>query len=207
MNTVKKVLTHEQYEQDVIKKAKEYWFNEHEAKLKTYEDMSIIYWSKPNSWEYKVKYIISGGNIFISGDLGDAVYNWYNPNPLLAFKRFNLRYFNTKLTAFQDGGKYNFDQDLAYHELEEYFDQFDEDMDEEFSKDSEMYKEIKIAISESSSVEAFHGWMMVAFERANIDHDVMSDLWSLGQRLNGRLIGYWLGLQMALEQLEEKGVI
>lgn len=35
----------------------------------------------------------------------------------------------------------------------------------------------------------------------------MEDIWGFGKRLPRRLIGYWLGLQMAIEQLEKSKLV
>lgn len=46
------------------------------------------------------------------------------------------------------------------------------------------------------------GWVTF-YHNSSLESDTMECIWDFGKRLPRRLIGYWLGLQMAIEQLEK----
>ena len=53
------------------------WFSTHIATKHLFKDESgrtitVIDWSRPDSGMYAIKYVLSGYQIFISGDLGNA---------------------------------------------------------------------------------------------------------------------------------------
>ena len=60
---------------------------------------------------YRTKFVLAGYNVFISGDIGEAVYNPC-PATLENIKGFNLGYFTEKLTAFREE-RWDFDEGKA----------------------------------------------------------------------------------------------
>src|SRR5690606_35118888 len=89
------------------------------------EGFQQIIWSK-GSFEYRTKYILSGNNIFVSGDMGEAVYTLTCPATLDNIKEFNLGYFTGKLRAYHED-KYDFNEVLAKQQLNEIWDEWDFD--------------------------------------------------------------------------------
>lgn len=188
------------YIENTKKEIREDWFENHIAEIKGEEGLQVLYWGEEGTNAYRAKYVLSGNNVFISGDIGEAVYSLTCPATLKNIKRFDLSYFTGKLSAFCES-KYNFNEQLAKSQLNDYWNEYDL---HELEDGKEIYDKIRNAIEESSTVEAYHGWLMTVYEGTSADADLMESVWGFGQQLSHRLIGYWVGLQMAIKQLEEK---
>lgn len=106
------------------------------------------------------------------------------------------------MNAFSDA-KYDFNRKLAEKQLNEYWEEYDYKDDENYE---ELYSDIIGAMSESSTMEHYHGWLMSVYDRSYSGVEELSELlqyvWDFGEQLNVRLIAYWVGLQMAIEQLK-----
>ncbi|MED4441493.1 hypothetical protein, partial [Bacillus pumilus] len=143
------------------KEIKENWFKNHVAEIKGEEGLQVIYWGKSGTNMYRTKYVLSGNNIFISGDIGEAVYSLTCSATLDNIKDFNLDYFTGKLEAFCED-RWNFDQTLAKKELREYWDEYE--INEQYDDAREIYKGIISAIDESNSVDAYRAWFMPVYQ-------------------------------------------
>ncbi|WP_144468409.1 hypothetical protein [Bacillus pumilus] len=183
------------------KEIKENWFKNHVAEIKGEEGLQVIYWGKSGTNMYRTKYVLSGNNIFISGDIGEAVYSLTCSATLDNIKDFNLGYFTEKLEAFCED-RWNFDQSLAKKELREYWDEYE--INEQYDDAREIYKGIISAIDESTSLDAYRAWLMPVYQNTSVASDTMEYVWDFGKRMPYRLIGYWVGLQMVIEQLSSK---
>lgn len=183
------------------KEIKENWFKNHVAEIKGEEGLQEIYWGKSGTNMYRTKYVLSGNNIFISGDIGEAVYSLTCSATLDNIKDFNLGYFTGKLEAFCED-RWNFDQSLAKKELREYWDEYE--INEQYDDAKEIYKGIISAIDESTSLDNYRAWLMPVYQDTSVDSDTMEYVWNFGKRMPYRLIGYWVGLQMVIEQLSSK---
>jgi hypothetical protein len=187
------------YIEKAIKEIKTNWFANHVAEIKGEEGLQVIYWREPGTNMYYTKYVLSGNNIFISGDIGEAVYNLTCEATLENIKDFELSYFTSKLSAFCED-RWDFDPKLAKKELDEFW---EENEMNKLEDSEEIYDGIVNAINESSSLEGFRAWLMPVYQNTSIDTDTLEYIWNIGKRLPYRLIGYWVGLQMAIEQLEK----
>ncbi|MEK0220870.1 hypothetical protein [Bacillus proteolyticus] len=188
-----------EYIEKATKDIRENWFENHVAEIQGEEGLQVIYWGKPGTNMYRTKFVLSGYNVFVSGDIGEAVYNLTCPATLENIKGFNLSYFTEKLTAFCEE-RWNFDQDKAKEELKEFWEEYDMNETED---GKEIFDDIVSAIDESSSMESYHFWVGNVYHNSSLESDIMECIWDFGKSLPRRLIGYWLGLQMAIEQLEK----
>ncbi|KPH76082.1 hypothetical protein [Oceanobacillus caeni] len=177
------------------------WFKDHVAKLKGEKGLQVIEWGRPGTNMYRTKYVLSGNNVFISGDIGEAVYSLTCSATLDNIKDFDLHYFTGKLEAFCEE-RWNFDQALAKKELNHYWNEYE--LDEQYEDSRKIYRGILSAIDESTSLESYRAWLMPVYQDTSIDSDTMEYIWDLGKIMPVRLIGYWVGLQMVIEQLEKK---
>ncbi|EJR36972.1 hypothetical protein [Bacillus cereus] len=189
-----------EYIEKATKDIRENWFKDHVAEIQGEEGLQVIYWGQPGTSMYRTKFVLAGYNVFVSGDLGEAVYNLTCAATLENIKGFDLGYFTGKLTAFCEE-RWNFDEEKAKRELDEYWKEYD--MNETTENGREVYDHIISAIDESSSMEGYHFWLSEVYHNSSLDSDTLEDVWNFGKRLPRRLIGYWLGLQMAIEQLEK----
>jgi hypothetical protein len=187
------------YLETAKKEIREVWFKDHVAELSGEKGLQVLNWRKKGTFMYAVKYVFSGNHVFISGDTGEAVYTLTFPAMLEELRDCDLYYFTGKLTAFCEE-RWDFDDKTAQKELDDY--KKDWDMNDETSRN--VYDQVSEAISESYSMENFHIQLSIAYEQGDIHSDDMEWMWHLGERLPYRLIGYWIGIQMAAEQLLDK---
>ncbi|SSS87772.1 Uncharacterised protein [Acinetobacter baumannii] len=174
------------------------WFENHVAEIKGEEGLQVIYWGEPGTNMYRTKYVLSGNNVFISGDIGEAVYSLTCLASLENIKDFDLSYFTGKLTAFCDE-RYDFDDAKAKKELKEFWKEYDM---HEIDESKAIYDGVMSAIDESTNMNQYHGMLMMVYHDTSLESDTLEYLWDLGERMPYRLIGYWVGLQMAIKQLE-----
>ena len=112
---------------DIEQKIKESWFTDHVADYKKINDrISILDWGNPGTVVYRVRYVFDGNRLYISGDLGEAVFRLtWKGNPK-SFKDINIHYFHEKLSAY-GAPKYDFDSELAIKELKETIEDYKND--------------------------------------------------------------------------------
>ncbi len=65
--------------------------------------MEYLRFRKPGTSCGLIDYKQIHGRLFVSGDYGDAVYNWFNNNSLEWISKCNLGYFHGKCTASEKG--------------------------------------------------------------------------------------------------------
>ena len=190
---------------DFIEKAKEeirnHWFVNHVAEIQGEEGLQVIHWGCPGTNMYRTKYVLSGANVFISGDIGEAVYRLTCRATLENISDMDFHYFTSKLEAFCEE-RWDFDEKLAKKELKQHWKEYE--MKNRYDDAKEIYDGILGAIDQSSTLEAYRAWLMPVFQDTSIDSDDFEAVWDFGKRMPYRLIGYWMGLKMIIEQLKEK---
>lgn len=195
------------YLEKAKKEIREEWFKNHKIKsIEGQEGFQRIVWGQEGTAAYQVIYVLSGNRVFVSGDLGDAIYSLTCKATLENIKDFNLSYFTGKLTA-SEGSKYNFSEQKAKEEIKDYiFDWCDvESVSELDSETRNLYKALKDAVSEAGSSEMFSAMVYHIWQNSNVsrfDSEAASLIAKVGQLLSYRIIAYWVGLQMIIEQLE-----
>ncbi|WOA56425.1 hypothetical protein [Bacillus mycoides] len=188
-----------EYIEKATKDIKDNWFEDHVAEIQGEEGLQVIYWGKPGTGMYRTKFVLSGYNVFVSGDIGEAVYNLTCSATLENIKDFGLHYFTKKLTAFCNE-RWDFDDKAARQELKEYWNDYEMDNADD---SKEIYSQITSVIRDSASIREYQHGIMDVYQNTSLESDDMEWLYNLGQVMPHRLIGYWLGLQMAIEQLEK----
>jgi hypothetical protein len=111
------------------KRIREEWFKDHQARYYPYTCKSIkndviekITWKKPGTSAYYVSYVYQNGTLFVSGDLGEAIYCWA---PDMSFEQIascNISYFHGKCRASEVGFPFNeWSEEKAKKYLEDCF--------------------------------------------------------------------------------------
>lgn len=184
--------------QNVQKEIRKHWYGNHTAEISGESGLQVLSWEEPGNSIYRIKYVLSGNNVFVSGDLGEAVYNLTCPATLENIQRFDLAYFNRKLSAFC-GERWDFDNELAKLEFDEYW--AENDLKNRFEDSQKIYDAIIAAVGESPSLETYQANIMATYRETSLKSDQIESIWEFGKAMPVRLIGYWVGLQMAIEQL------
>ena len=195
-------------EDEVKKYIRENWFKDHKAVLTKHGDLEVLEWKKPNSRVYAVRYVFDGCHMYITGDIGEALFNLTWKAEVNTFNGISTHYFMEKMVAFSDD-RYDFDCDSVKKSLREWHKQYIEDnhdMDEDkILEFHDNFNELLDSVDECSCKEHCVGMVN---ERHNdfiseIDPDYWEWIYNIGDEVPARIYGYIVGLQMAAEQLKE----
>ncbi len=185
-----------------IEEIKSEWFHGHESKLAEYEDHQILTWANPDRSDYTCQYILKGNKLFISGDVGEAVFVFTSHISLEYFRHINVPYFISKLTT-SSRRTHDYDTDkiesaIRRWELELLYEGVEIDRDK-------MRAMLMAAVQCSSARE----WEFVFnteyldFAMA-LDEDIAEWIYTAGDTTSYSMIAYLVGLQEAHKQLGEK---
>lgn len=173
-------------------------FSEHKANLRMLDGIVELVWQKPGTGVNSIVYLMRKGFLYVSGDLGEAVYCWSGRVTLPFLNDCSLDYFQGKCEASETGRRFEvWDSDKA----EARINRFPEDYGEDFN--IELYKTGKDAmIGAASTKEEWAQWLGTdeAYELLGADFWEYGDI---GIDIHPRCIYHWLGLKLAYEQLKE----
>lgn len=174
------------------------WFTEHQATYTEYGNLKVLCWEKPGTNIYMIRYVFDGNNMYVSGDLGEAVFCFTEKADLFIQSKYDLGYFESKLEAFSDP-KRDFDSEKAVRNLREWL--------KEFKEDGEKYnhfhmEELFNAARECCTTSEWE-------HKVNCRSDFISELdpnywewmYNIGDVIPIRVQSYLIGLKMAAEQL------
>ncbi len=163
----------------------------------------IINWQNPGSWNYGCRFLIHRRWLCVVGDIGEATYEWSQDLTLEFLASLDFGYFAGKCRASEHGSKYeSWDVDVAeacrldrVKELlatpdDEHHDSFDEEID-------------ALRGMERPCREDCHDAGESLYKDTG-DCDTASSIADLGTVPDGRCIGHFVGLQMAIAQLKAK---
>ncbi len=175
-------------------------FKDHIATLTEHGDLKVLDWKMPESIFYYIRYVFDGNKIYITGDLGEAVFCLTWKADIHSFNDIGLGYFHEKLKAYHED-KYDFDSDKAIKRLREWLNEL-KDYGIEYDHD-EMRELFEGARGCSEEWE----WVEVVHEHDDFISDLDVDYWewfyNIGRVYPMRFQSYLIGLQMASEQLKE----
>lgn len=186
------------------KRCREEWFKNHRARL--FSDMAsdphgatIIDWSNPESWNFGCRFIIHRRWLIIVGDIGEATYEWGQDLNLEFLSRLDFHYFHGKCRASETGGNYwQWDSEEAYHTTQKLLTEFDQ---QNPAGEKDDWRSTLRDLTKDSPKDEFE----IAVHRAyNEGADTMdiSRILESGLQPHCRAVGHFVGLQMAIEQLE-----
>lgn len=173
-------------------------------------DVTVLQWKKENTIIHSIKYIMSGNKLFITGDVGSAIFclTW-SAKDLNSYKGIDAHYFHSKLLAYSDE-KYDFDEKLAIDRLNEEISEIQENIEnweaEMFSTYinqikllRKMKNEIRMKVTSCSELRQYLGEL--CSEYSEYDEACSEWLLNIGRVIPERIKFHLLGLQMAIDQL------
>lgn len=187
------------------KEIKENWFYEHVADLKYYGDIKTLRWGKPNHWMYRCNYVFQGRNMYVSGDIGEAVFCFTELADVNKIADYSLSYFESKLRAFCEPEK-EFDSEKAIKRLRAWLKELKE-CGTEWDHDEmrRFFEEVK---KECTSKKNFEFIINNHYDMiSELDQDFWEWLPGCGDETPMRIRAYLIGLKMAAEQLKGKVII
>lgn len=163
-------------------------------------------WAQPGTLIYKVVYLIDGNYLFVTGDIGEAIFRWPQPISFKFLASFSLEYFKEKCVAKpSDIECRQFDQ-WCGRELRSCAEDQLKTMEEE-GHDQELIRELRDALD---NLEHSHRCEWQQFlnmtDMPKLDAELWSILHDAGYRTDSRCRGMHMGIQLAMEQLN-KGTV
>jgi hypothetical protein len=193
--------------EEIEEQIKRNWFPEHKAKLTEHEGISIIDWKKDGTSIYGVRYIFAGSRLYVSGDIGDAIFHLTWLATPQSFKGVNLGYLLGKLTC-HSRNRWHFDERKAKNDLREWYEEVTaEENGEKYLKEAkEIHNALKKIIASVSSPEELERELFgyyVDNPFYYFDAEDFSMFSKFGRKLPHVFVAYLLGIKLALEQLEK----
>jgi hypothetical protein len=190
--------------EDYIKKN---WFTNHEANFTRLDGVTVLDWKEKGTSIYSVRYIFAGSRLYVSGDIGDAIFNltWHSTPE--SFNDVNLGYLLGKLSC-HSRDRWHFDEKKARNDLREWYEEAIYDAERKFLEETkEVHKNLKQIINSVSTPkelerELFDFYMDNSFYY--YDAEDFSMFTDFGKKLPMVFVAYLLGIKLANEQCKSK---
>lgn len=171
------------------------WFPNHQATLETHGPVTVLRWAKPETCFYAVTYLLMGRTLYVSGDIGEAVFQWGDKLTLEFLKGCDFDYFWGKCCASEVGRRFDgWAENVARHDLDALADD-----------DGKAFAVLEGIDLDGEGREAIARASREAYDETG-DCELASIIARAGTVPHMRAVGMWVGLQMAHEQLSGKGV-
>lgn len=178
---------------------RQHWFPEHIADYQEHGDFKVLVWKKPGTGMYYCRYVFDGSRMYVSGDIGEAVFWFTEEADLFNQCTYNLGYFERKLVAYGESRR-DFDSDKAIKRLREWLNDLKE-YGTEYDHD-----EMRSLFNECRDCSSKNEWEHILANNSDwiseIDCDYWEWMYEIGDEIPWRIRGYLVGLKMAAEQLK-----
>jgi hypothetical protein len=195
------------YLEKEINEIRNNWFPDHQATLVGSEGMQVLHWKQPGTSFYYAKYIMSGSDLIVTGDIGEAVFSLTCKATLENITDFHLSYLMGKLVA-HSGSRWSYNEQKALDELTEWYEDWRDE--EEDVRLIQFHDELRTAAMEWSMSEHFRQDVYNIWQNTDchyIDGEEADMIADFGQEMPMRFIAYFEGLKMAYDQLKNRGEI
>lgn len=197
-------------EKQIKQEIRDNWFPDHVATLTQHGDLQVLDWKKPGTICYYCRFVFDGYKMYISGDIGEAVFDLTWKANVYSFNGISTDYFMEKMRAFSDD-RYDYDGKKAASYLKEWLEEHIEDMEFNSEEDKEEFLEnFNELIKDAECCDTEDRW---GYEYVNekwsdfipdeIDADYWEWIYHIGRVTPHRILGYIVALQMASEQLKK----
>ena len=203
------------YLKERMKKDYEYHVATHTVFKSEDGQIEYLLWKKPGTSNYMVTYIIAGGYLYVSGDLGEAIYQWSDRISFEWLAKLDLYYFSSKCQASEYGRGYKEwcsteaeeDVKIMLEEASENGDCVCTEEDEECKCFEKHKKELWDKFKETRgdwnlrSKEEWHMWCQESAEEV-LGPDWWESVGQIGEIISPRCELHLLGLKMADAKLK-----
>lgn len=187
--------------QETIADISERWFGQSEATLEEFGPYQRLVWRRPGSSSYYMRYTLIGGTLYVSGDCGDGVYNWYSYVTWKDLAGMELDYFTSKRAAGSKGrgAGYDWHAKVARNYLTQYIDE-----QEQWGYDASTIAQYREAASELDL--SARDFLMDDIDDVIrvFGHDSLEWITTIGDVWDYESVALWLGVRMAYKQLQER---
>ena len=180
-------------------------FKDHVAELTEVNGTQIVFWHKPGTIIYSMNVIYSKNFIYISGDLGDAIFRTTWTTNYKNCSNKNFHYLLEKLSCTNRGKKIWL-SDKCIKDIDEWHKETIE-----YAIDDEAPKEYLVRLKEFAEELKYYTddkyEYMSNLQNSNLDdfdEPTESYLWGAGERINDIMYYYWVALRMIAEYLNKE---
>ncbi|HWP52212.1 MAG TPA: hypothetical protein VN626_11000 [Clostridia bacterium] len=191
----------DKYTKETVARVKEAFKNHKATLTECGNGISILQWSRPNTNCYAIRYVMDGGRLYITGDLGEAVFCLTWKATVNSFKDVSFDYFHEKLQAIKRGEDYDFSEEKAIESIKYYFGDSQEEWGDE---ERDYYQELLDAPKDCNSPDNWAFWLNTHDGWSDINPDACEWLYDCGNIYSFWFIAYLIGLKMAAAQLAEQ---
>jgi|GEM_PF-1194943 len=186
---------------ELEKVIRERWFKNHKATLTTMGNLQVLEWKEPGTSIYSCRYVFDGNRMYISGDIGSAVFDLTWKADVHSFNKLSIGYFESKMDAFSDDRR-DFSSEKAVKRLREWLTDIKYDgIDYDHEEMKELFENARFGSYKWEWIETIH--LHEEFIR-QLDPDFWEWMSSIGDEIPARVYGYLMGLQMGSEQLRSE---
>lgn len=185
------------------------WFKNHKATIESHGPVTILDFKAPRTASYAIRYLFSENNVFITGDIGDAVFRLTWPAAINSFSVIHIEYFLEKLTA-HSGDRWKYDTLTALDEFTEFINEFsftdNEHINEKVTLQNDILQIIKNTDNQSEYEHSIYNYSDMN-EFTSFDSEDFATIADFGKTTPTRFYAYLEGLKMASEQLNNQNKI
>ena len=188
---------------EIEQEIRDNWFKNHVATLTTQGEITVLQWEKPGTRAYSCRYVFDGSKMYISGDIGSAVFDLTWKADVHSFNDVDIHYFDEKMSPYSKD-KRDFNGDKAGQRIEKWKQELDA---AGIQYDQEMMDNL---IADAYGCSSREEWEIGCVNDQYNDFIVKLDLdywewiYTCGDEIPTRVYGYLCGLKMASEQLLSK---
>lgn len=184
------------------------WFKEHKATVTKLSDrVTSIDWKRDSSGFYAVRYVFDGDKLYITGDLGQALYWLTWQGTPASFKNVHYGYFNEKRQC-SSRSFFEYNADAFDKEVDEYMEEITVGLTEiKRGMYEEMFQEMKSIMEQYPCNPEVQSFVMfnacMEYENADkldIDTEQADFLSKFGRVPSTSHLAYLEGLKMIAEQ-------
>ena len=193
-----KIITYAEEKEHQENEIKNNWFKNHKPTIRHYlcgvsDGITVLDWQEPGTGIFYVRYVFDRNSMYVSGDLGEAVFRFTEIAIPERIARYNLDYFCEKLGAFCDP-----ERDFSRQKAREYIEERITDYENE-KYDKEAYTNLLNIVEDCESIDAYH-IALADFDYCRIGNDAWEWISEIGSVIPMRLRSYLIGIQMAVRQ-------
>lgn len=184
------------------------WFKDHKATVtKLSDQVTAVDFKKEGTNMYAVRYVFDGYQLYISGDIGSAVYWLTWKGTPESFKDVHFSYFNEKRQC-SSKSCFIYDNQVFDKDVKEYLDDISDEVEK--AKFEVYFDDIKSVMNDYSEPEAqsyfmyFEASENVLVEELSIDAEDMYWFSKFGRKVAMSHVAFLEGLKMIAEQLESR---
>jgi hypothetical protein len=188
--------------QNVELEIRERWFPNHEAIYTEHGDLKVLDWKQKGTIAYYIRYVFDGCRMYVSGDLGEAVFCFTEKADVHIQSQYSLGYFESKLEAYSEDRR-DFNSEKAVKRLREWLNELKESgVEYDHDEMRELFEETRDCSSKEHWCHIVNSHDFIS----DLDPDYWEWMYDIGDEIPLRIQAYLIGLKMASEQLRKTNV-